>query len=68
MSLFTEKYEPKNISQIVGHKKILPDIFNWIHSPTTKLCLIEGPIGIGKSLCVKLICNQLKIQPYYVDN
>lgn len=68
MPLFTEKYEPKTISQIVGNKKILPEIFNWINSPTTKLCLIEGPIGIGKTLCVKIICNKLKIQPYYIDN
>ena len=68
MSLFIEKYQPTNISQIIGNKKIVPDIFKWIQSPTTKLCLIDGPTGIGKSLCVKLICDELNIQCYYVDN
>jgi len=68
MSTFIQKYQPTTISQIVGNKKIIPDIFNWINSPTTKLCLIDGPTGIGKSLCIKLICNELNIQSYYVDN
>lgn len=68
MSLFIEKYQPTNISQIIGNKKIVPDIFKWIQSPTTKLCLIDGPTGIGKSLCVKLICDELNIQSYYLDN
>ena len=68
MSLFIERYQPTNISQIVGNKKILLDVFNWIQHPTTKLCLIHGPTGIGKSLCVKLICHELNIQPYYIDN
>ena len=68
MSLFIEKYQPTTISQIIGNKKTIPDIFNWISSPTTKLCLIDGPTGIGKSLCIKLICDELNIQSYYVDN
>ena len=68
MSLFIERYQPTNISQIIGNKKTMPDIFKWIQSPTTKLCLIDGPTGIGKSLCVKLICDELNIQSYYLDN
>jgi hypothetical protein len=68
MSLFVEKYQPTLSNKIVGNQKILMDILSWIQSPTTKLCLIHGPTGIGKSLCVKLICDELNIQPYYVDN
>ena len=68
MSLFTERYQPTNISQIIGNKKIIPDIERWIQSPTTKMCLIHGPNGIGKSLCVNLLCEQFNIQSYYVDN
>ena len=68
MSLFIEKYQPKSLSQIVGNKKTLPEIVSWFETPTTKMCLIHGPTGIGKSLSVNLICKQLNIQPYYVDN
>ena len=68
MALFIEKYQPTTLSQIVGNKKILPDILRWVQSPTTKLCLIHGPNGIGKSLCVNLICKELNIQSYYIDN
>jgi hypothetical protein len=68
MSLFVEKYQPTLSNKIVGNKKILMEISSWIQLPTTKLCLIHGPTGIGKSLCVKLICDELNIQPYYVDN
>lgn len=68
MSLFVEQYKPNTLSQIVGNKKILPDILKWIQSPTTKMCLIHGSNGIGKTLCVNLICEELNIQTYYVDN
>ena len=68
MSLFIEKYQPKSLTQFVGNKKILPEIINWFENPTTKMCLIHGPTGIGKTLCVQLISKQLNIQTYYVDN
>lgn len=68
MSLFVEKYQPTSLSQIIGNKQTMTNIFNWINNPETKICLIHGSIGIGKSLCVKLICQELNIQPHYIDN
>jgi hypothetical protein len=68
MALFIERYQPTNISKIVGNKKIIPDIERWIQSPTTKMCLIHGSNGIGKTLCVNLLCEEFNIQSYYVDN
>jgi hypothetical protein len=68
MTSFIEQYKPTTLNQIVGNKTTIQNIFNWINSPSSKLCLIHGPTGIGKTLCVELICNKLNIQPHYIDN
>ena len=68
MASFIETYRPKTMNQIIGNKTTIQNIFNWIQSPSSKLSLIHGPTGIGKTLTIQLICEKLNIDTHYIDN
>jgi replication factor C subunit 1 len=62
--MFVDKYTPKSISDIIGHKEQINQITNWLQSwssayPETRGIIVTGPPGIGKTTTVHLIAESL---------
>ena len=69
--MFVDKYAPKSVSDIIGHKEQINQITNWLQSwstgiPETRGVIITGPPGIGKTTTVHLIAESLgyKVKEY----
>jgi len=69
--MFVDKYAPKSITDIIGHKEQITQITNWLQTweegtPETRGVLVTGPPGIGKTTAVHLIANSLgyKVKEY----
>ena len=55
--MWSEKYRPKKLSEIVDQKEIIKGISNLIKSPDIPHMLFAGPAGVGKTttaLCVAM--------------
>ncbi|MDW7731715.1 MAG: replication factor C large subunit [Methanolobus sp.] len=51
---WAEKYRPRTLADVVGHKKPVEELRNWaekwIHGvPDVKAVILQGPAGIGKT-------------------
>lgn len=64
--MFVNKYTPKSISDIIGHKEQINQITNWLQAwnngpPTDgqRGILVTGPPGIGKTTTIHLIAKEL---------
>ena len=52
--LWTEKYRPKYLEEIVGQEKFVSDARNWTSMPNL---LLYGPAGTGKTTAAGVIAN-----------
>lgn len=55
--LWTEKYRPTKVAEIVGNKQAVAEFLEWIdgwvkHKPPKKAALLYGPAGVGKTSLV----------------
>ncbi len=53
--IWTEKYRPRKLDEIVGHEKIVKTLKQFIAKKSLPHCLFSGPAGIGKTttaLCI----------------
>ena len=63
-TLWTEKYKPKNLRNIIGNKKKIKQIKEWIENfknkvpNTKKVLLISGEPGLGKTTTAHLILEE----------
>jgi DNA polymerase III delta prime subunit len=60
--LWINKYKSKTLIDIIGHKKQIMDIKNWllnIDNVKSRAIIISGVHGIGKSLTIKILLNEL---------
>ncbi len=60
--LWVNKYRPKYLNEVIGHKEQIDKIKKWIlnlNSNKNQAIIISGIHGIGKSLTVKLIFEEL---------
>lgn len=69
--MLVDKYSPKSVADIIGHKEQINQITNWLLSwdqsmPAERGILITGPPGIGKTTTVHLIAESLgyKVKEY----
>lgn len=54
--LWTEKYRPKYLEEIVGQEKFVSDARNWTSMPNL---LLYGPAGTGKTTAAGVIANMI---------
>lgn len=69
--LLIDEYKPMNYKDICGNKKNIDNIINWFSNwdnHKNKCMLLSGPIGIGKTLSIELICKNLKYDIIYYNN
>ena len=55
--MWSEKYRPKKLSEVVDQKEIVKSISNLIKSPDIPHMLFSGPAGVGKTttaLCIAM--------------
>ena len=57
--LWTDKYKPENLSEVIGQKKVLEEVLKWIDSwKKGKALLFYGHPGVGKSLVVETLSKE----------
>ncbi|RWS20911.1 hypothetical protein B4U80_11979, partial [Leptotrombidium deliense] len=58
--LLLERYKPKLLKQVIGdnHRKIIKWLREW-NSVICKAALVSGPTGVGKTLIVRLVLEDL---------
>jgi replication factor C small subunit len=57
--MWSEKYRPKKLSQVVDQKGIIKGISNLIKSPDIPHMLFAGPAGVGKTTTALCIAMEL---------
>jgi len=58
--LWTEKYSPKNPDEMVGCRKTISDIRDWLGSwKRGTALLLHGPTGTGKGLSIELVAREM---------
>jgi replication factor C subunit 1 len=60
--LLVDKYSPKSLTDIIGHKEQINQIGQWLEQwesgmPTERGILVTGPPGIGKTTTIHLIAE-----------
>src|ERR671939_326011 len=57
--MWSERYRPKKLSQVVDQKEIIKGISNLIKSPDIPHMLFAGPAGVGKTTTALCIAMEL---------
>ena len=68
-SLWINKYCPKDVKNIIGHKNQIRKFKTWIKDykeNKIKSIVISGSHGIGKTMTVKLILEELNYNPIII--
>jgi replication factor C large subunit len=64
---WTLKHKPKSLSEVVGNKEAIQKFTEWIKSwergfPKKKAVFLYGPPGIGKTVSVEALANDLRME------
>jgi replication factor C subunit 1 len=62
--LLVDKYSPKRLSDIIGHKDAIQQLLGWLSQwdhgyPEVRSVLATGPPGIGKTSTIHLVSKEL---------
>ncbi|MDI6825737.1 MAG: replication factor C large subunit [Candidatus Aenigmarchaeota archaeon] len=62
--LWTEKYAPKKVEEVVGQKKAVDQFLIWLKSwkPGKKAALFHGPAGTGKTALVEALGKEKNLE------
>ncbi|MEM2910936.1 MAG: replication factor C large subunit [Candidatus Bathyarchaeia archaeon] len=66
-SAWTFKHKPKTLKEVVGNKEAIQKLVDWIKSwdketPKKRAAFLYGPPGIGKTVTVEALANDLKME------
>ncbi|MEM3096216.1 MAG: replication factor C large subunit [Nitrososphaerota archaeon] len=72
MLLWTEKYRPRRISDVVGNKAAVQAFLDWMKSwesgrPSKKAALLYGPAGVGKTSTVYAYASERNLDVVEVN-
>ncbi len=59
MEVWTEKYRPKSLKDIIGQKSIVERVSNFVTSNNIPHMLFAGPAGTGKTTTAVAIAKDL---------
>lgn len=61
--MFTEKYRPRRMSEIIGHPEAKQKVKDWFNNwrPGKGALLIHGPVGVGKTSMINAIAEESKM-------
>ena len=57
--LWTEKYRPKNIHELIGQEIFKLDAENWIEIKDMPNTLLYGQAGVGKTAAAGILANEM---------
>ncbi len=58
LEIWTEKYRPKNLDEVVGQKSIIPRLKSYVKSGNMPHLLFAGPAGVGKTTCAIALARE----------
>jgi len=64
---WTQKHKPRTVSEIVGNTEAIQQFCEWVKSwgkrvPKKRAAFLYGPPGVGKTVCVEALANDLQIE------
>ena len=59
LKMWTEKYRPNNLSEIVGHMEFFPIWDKWVENKDLPHLIISGPAGIGKTTLGVVLAKEI---------
>lgn len=64
---WTVKYKPRTLSEVVGNAESIRKFTEWVKSwsegvPKKRAAFLHGPPGIGKTVCVEALANDLGLE------
>jgi replication factor C large subunit len=64
---WTVKHKPKTLKEVVGNKETIQKLLDWTKSwettiPKKRAIFIYGPPGIGKTVTIEALANDLKME------
>ena len=57
--IWTEKYRPKSLSEVIGHENITSRLKAFVKTQGVPHCLFAGPAGVGKTTCAIAMAKDL---------
>ncbi|MCX6815236.1 MAG: replication factor C small subunit [Candidatus Aenigmarchaeota archaeon] len=58
-SIWTEKYRPKRLEEVIGQEHVVPRIKSFIENKSLPHCMFTGPAGCGKTTVALCIANEM---------
>jgi len=65
--LWTEKYRPETIKQVMGNESFVEDAKNWIESDVIPNLLLHGPAGTGKTSAGIALAKDILKEDYKIN-
>ena len=65
--LWTEKYRPETIKQVMGNESFVEDAKNWIENNELPNLLLHGPAGTGKTSAGIALAKDVLKEDYKIN-